>query len=361
MVQATVGARTSTRTIVLDRPLDTATVWKDFDATDPSERYKLAIVPTNGTSAELPPGHGHYALYSSADGIHFVLRVKQTGVTEDGDSIWYNPFRQKFIFSVKAPSYFDPVLKGYTLGPFDRHRLYRETNAFFGEGAHWRQSDLATWIAADELDPPWLGSAAHSRKHDSGTLPGLYLFDATAYESVLVSMMPIFRCKAGYQGCPQHHPEFNSIFVGFSRDGFFFSRPPAGTPGDGVRLDSAHRTPFMPLDTSQRPSSWNYGCLLTAGGPAIVNDTLYFFGSGSTGSSNPDERRGGVGPHNWTQSTGLALLRRDGFAAMTAATIDEGGSAVATLKTRLLRFSGRHLFVNVEAMEPTARLLVHTS
>ena len=100
------GPRPGTN-IVLARPLDTATVWRDEDAASPSERYKLAIVPTNGTASELPAGHGHYSLYSSIDGVSWVLRVNESGVTEDGDSIWYNPFRKRFVFSIKAPSYYD--------------------------------------------------------------------------------------------------------------------------------------------------------------------------------------------------------------------------------------------------------------
>ena len=75
-----------------------------------------------------------------------------------------------------------------------------------------------------------MGDPAPSRKHDSGRYPGLYLFDATAYESVMVGMMPIFRCKSPYPGCPasntasrfgnskEPHPEYDAVFIGFSRD-----------------------------------------------------------------------------------------------------------------------------------------------
>ena len=85
-------------------------------------------------------------------------------------------------------------------------------------------------LSADELDQPWLGDPSPSRKHDSGPYPGLYLFDATAYESLMVGWMPIFRCKSPYPGCPasktaarfgnskEPHPEFDSVFLGFSRD-----------------------------------------------------------------------------------------------------------------------------------------------
>src|SRR5207237_822546 len=61
-------------------------------------------------------------------------------------------------------------------------------------------------------------------------------------------------------------------------------------------------------------------------------------------------RQGMAGTHqSGSSGTGLAMLRRDGFASMDAAT--EG-----TLTTRPLQFSGRHLFVNLDA--PNGQLRV---
>ena len=51
-------------------------------------------------------------------------------------------------------------------------------------------------------------------------------------------------------------------------------------------------------------------------------------------------------------STGLATLRRDGFASMDAAQSD------GSLTTRPLRFQGKHLFVNVECPRGTLRVEV---
>jgi hypothetical protein len=48
-------------------------------------------------------------------------------------------------------------------------------------------------------------------------------------------------------------------------------------------------------------------------------------------------------------ATGLALLRRDGFASMDA------GPAEGTLTTRPLKFAGKHLFVNVAAPQGELR------
>src|SRR5436190_2122786 len=53
-----------------------------------------------------------------------------------------------------------------------------------------------------------------------------------------------------------------------------------------------------------------------------------------------------------SRTTGLAVLRRDGFASMDAG--DRGG----TLTTRPVRFKGKHLFVNLDAPKGELRVEV---
>jgi hypothetical protein len=74
----------------------------------------------------------------------------------------------------------------------------------------------------------------------------LYNLDAFAYESIIVGYFSLFRCKHNMKGCPTH-PEFDSIYIGFSRDGYSWVKPPAGQPLPlrGVGLDAKHRGPFM--------------------------------------------------------------------------------------------------------------------
>jgi hypothetical protein len=62
----------------------------------------------------------------------------------------------------------------------------------------------------------------------------------------------------------------------------------------------------------------------------VVGDQLYFYVSGRAGV--PGTTDSGV------SSTGLAIIRRDGFASMDGA---------GTLTTRTVKFTGSHLFVNV--------------
>ena len=50
-----------------------------------------------------------------------------------------------------------------------------------------------------------------------------------------------------------------------------------------------------------------------------------------------------IGQGDPVPAPGLALLRRDGFASMDA------GPDEASLTTRVVRFNGKHLFVNAAA------------
>lgn len=84
---------------------------------------------------------------------------------------------------------------------------------------------------------------------------------------------------------------------------------------------------------------WNWGnvqssvpCCL------VVGDELWFYVSGRAGKSFPGCQHVDAGG-----STGLAKLRRDGFASLDAA------ESAGTLTTRPIRFRGKHLFVNLAA------------
>jgi hypothetical protein len=83
---------------------------------------------------------------------------------------------------------------------------------------------------------------------------------------------------------------------------------------------------------------WNWGNMQSASNCClVVGDKLYFYVSGRAGKSYP-----GCNSTDAGGTTGLAVLRRDGFASMDA----EGEG---TLTTRPVRFSGKYLFVNLKA------------
>jgi len=119
----------------------------------------------------------------------------------------------------------------------------------------------------------------------------------------------------------------NDVLLGYSRDGFHWDRP--------------DRRRFMSCNAVE--GAWNWGNMQTAGGGClVVGDKLYFYVSGRS------VRPGGAGD----MTTGLGILRRDGFASMDA---DEMGG---TLTTRRVSFQGKHLFVNIDAGEGELRVEV---
>jgi hypothetical protein len=137
-------------------------------------------------------------------------------------------------------------------------------------------------------------------------------------------MLGMFTIWRGQPADDQKRPKVNEVCVGFSRDGFHWSRP--------------DRRAFCPV--SEDPKAWNYGNVQSAGGCClVVGDKLHFYVGGT-------RQGGGADPNN----TGLAILRRDGFTSMDA---DANGG---TLTTRPVVFTGSHLFVNADA--PKGRLTV---
>jgi len=144
--------------------------------------------------------------------------------------------------------------------------------------------------------------------------PQLYALDCVAYESLILGLFTI------WPGQPADRPKPNYIAVGFTRDGFHWHRP-------------THEA-FIPV--SERKGDWNWGNVQSAGGCClVVGDKLYFYVSGRAGVDGSS----GSG----VCSTGLATLRRDGFASMDA------GGTVGMLMTRPVTFRGRYLFVNADA------------
>ena len=274
---------------------DSSTVWLDLEERDRTRRYKMAR------------WYDHYMeLLASADGIHW-RDMGRTGLTGDRTTFFYNPFRRVWVYSLRGES----GERG--LG---RHRRYWETPDLFAN-VGWRKDEPVIWAGADDADP---------RRPEYDVPTELYNLDCVAYESVLLGLFTIFRGERNEREKP------NDVCVGFSRDGFHWDRP--------------ERHAFLTVD--EHVGSWNWANVQSAGGCClIVGDRLYFYVSGRRGV--PGTSQPGV------CSTGLATLRRDGFASMdhdgSQPRVQRVGAAAApgTLTTRPVRFTGKHLFVNVDA------------
>ncbi len=271
---------------------DSTTVWLDLDEQDPKRRYKL------WRSIRHKPWN--LALHFSPDGIHWSEPGLISGTCGDRTTCFYNPFRRIWVYGLRADA------------P-GRCRAYRE-HADVVQANSWQPNERPLWVGADRLDPA---------RADLKTQPQLYNLDCVAYESILLGLFSIWR------GQPTDRAKPNEVVAGYSRDGFHWHRPDRGA--------------LIPV--SERHGDWNWGNVQSAGGCClIVGDQLWFYVSGRAGIKG--RTTSGV------CTTGLATLRRDGFASMDA------GNTEGTLTTRPLRFRGRHAFVNVDCPEGELRVEV---
>jgi hypothetical protein len=276
--------------IVQPDPRDSVTVWLDLDEKDAKRRYKLFRSWRNKASAT----GWDQTVYFSEDGTHWGKPVATSGPSGDRNTVFYNPFRKVWVYSVRT----NHARMGRTRG-------YVE-NADVLAGARWKAvGDPMPWVGASKADP-W--------RDDLKVQPQLYNLDAVAYESLVLGLFTIWR------GQPKDRPKPNEVCAGFSRDGFHWHRPD-------------HRA-LLPV--SERQGDWNWGNVQSAGGCClIVGDQLYFYVSGRAGVKGT--------PTSGVSTTGLAVLRRDGFASMGA------GDRERSLLTRPVIFRGKYLFVNVAA------------
>jgi hypothetical protein len=277
--------------VVQSEPRDSATVWLDLEEKDPKRRYKLF-------RSHNEAGRFGLSVYFSEDGIHWGERVLRTGSCGDRTTVFRNPFRKVWVYSLRH-GWGQP-----------RSRRYWEVTDIL-RGPQWERIDEPPlWCGSDRLD---------SQRDDLKTVCELYNLDCVAYESVLLGLFSIWR---GDKNIPPGRPKPNEVCVGFSRDGWHWHRP--------------ERKPFLAV--SEKAGNWNWGNVQSAGGCClVVGDRLYFYHSGRAGSPENGARRDATG------STGLATLRRDGFASLDAG--KDGG----TLTTRPVRFAGKYLFVNADA------------
>ncbi|MFL6417110.1 MAG: hypothetical protein ACJ74Y_15715 [Bryobacteraceae bacterium] len=297
---------------------DGAGVWLDQATDNPRERFKL-FVYFRERQADLfhygelyngPTVSQGGTVFTSPDGIHWAER-SATGPCGDNTNFFYNPFRKTWFYSIR------------TTNKRGRIRSYREC-ADFVRGAKWTQSDVKFLASADDEDPP---------DPILGYETQLYNLDAVAYENMMLGVFGIFEGPPNEISEKTGIPKITELMLGFSRDGLHWIRP--------------DRTPF--LAPSRKPGTWNRGYLHSAGGVCLVcGDELRFYFGAFSGISPR------LGLHMYAGgSTGLAILRRDGFASMDA------GPEPASLTTVPVRFTGTHLFVNVEAQngEVTAEVL----
>lgn len=282
----------------LDLHPDSGTVWLDKDCQDASQRFKMLVREPN------PPSKSYFPamLFTSADGIHWSKPIL-TGNMHDRSTMFYNPFRRKWVQSIRM----------YISAKRCRCRFYWEDDDFIKSGK-WQDDQPKYWTGADIMD------------HSRFSFPELYNLDANAYESLMLGFYQILQGPPNQIGENTAEPKLTELILGTSRDGFHFFRP--------------DRTSF--IGARRELGSWEYGYVESTGGIAlIVGDELWFYYSAYGGDSTRAGKFWAINGMYGNGAVGLAKMRRDGFASLRA-TFDG-----ASFTTRKLRFTeGLGLYVN---------------
>lgn len=269
---------------------DSNTVWLDRSTTNTNEKYKMFQVSDGA-------GNWKYHYYTSADGKSW-REQNESGSVADRSTVFQNPFRGVWVWSL-------------------RHNVRVSTDVLVRGRDYMENASAANGnkLAVADLQRFWFGAWPNEPRHPNypNVQPAIYNLDAIGYESVLLG---VFSSWAGPENdvCTKDNViKRNQLLLGYSRDGWNWYR------GDF--------TPFCPVNSNS--GSWNFGNIQSAvGSPIIVGDKLYFYMSG---------RRFDSTSGNEIVSTGLATLRRDGFASM---------SGNGELVTESLKFSGKYFYVN---------------
>ena len=260
------GENANTNRVVREA-FDSAIVWQDH--TQPrgsARRWVMSSVPKDN-------GFQHCRLRVSADGYTWTVAVNASGPIQDATSIFYNPFRRKWIYSLKQGFTSQPGTLQY------RARAYVEVDDLLKGANSWTHmysgpNGTYAWASADLNDPPW--------PYNSSLPAQLYNMNCAAYESLMICMFAIFRGFVDPEGTTdgtRTSGEHNEVYLGFSRDGFHFWRQYDGTPREG---GITPRKPFMTQTWPQH--SWRYSDIQGAGGVlTLLNDTLNFYSAGSSG------------------------------------------------------------------------------
>ncbi|TLD68359.1 hypothetical protein FEM03_22920 [Phragmitibacter flavus] len=271
-------------------------VWLDLSAKDPNQRYKAII----------QRGANH-TLHTSPNGLVWSNGI-EAGKAADYCSFFYNPFRNVWVQSIKRNS------------PRGRARHYYEHKDFLKTA---ERDQSVYWTNADELDKP---------DPAIGDPPQLYSLNAVAYESLMLGQFYIHLGPKNEICYQEKSPKITELHLGFSRDGFHWSRP-------------TDRTPF--IAASRKDGTHDRGYIHGTNGVMLIHEDQLWFPYCAYSGIAPNGHRG-----MYTgASIGMATLRRDGFASLDAKDGKPG-----TLTTRPVAFHGRHLFVNIDAPKGELRV-----
>ena len=276
---------------------DSTTVFIDYNAPK-EEKYKLFL---------RNPGWEYPGIIGvSGDGIHF-SKLAYTGIGGDRSTIFYNPFRKKWVHSVRSQ---------YWNGEFERSRIYYECDNF-SDAANWDKNREHYWMKVDDKDLP----------HPAiGQKPHLYNVDCVGYESIMLGMFQILYGPDNNACAQAGVPKVTELMPMYSRDGFNFSRPSRESI----------------INATMQKGSWDRGYVQSVGGVTIINgDELWIYYIAFAGDESKKNETETIDNGMYCNgATGIAKLRRDGFVSM---------NGDGTLTSRKLTFKNKKsMFVNIK-------------
>lgn len=275
------------------------------------KRYKMFLMEFNDRFSV------SMKLKYSADGIHWSEPKALSGELYDRCAAYYDPFRKKYVLSLKT-------INGKK---YRRSRCFlaHEDSEMLVSLAHRvydNKSDkfIKYWFNAEDDDP---------RNPDFPAIrPQIYNHEAMPYESSLLGYFTIWQGPENDACDSLMIQKRNEVLIGWSEDGFQWKRE--------------FKRPFLPVSFDF--GAWNAGNVQSvAGTPLIVGDSLYFYVSGRYNSKPV---------HDSNFATGLATLRRDGFVSLRAAASE--GYAVSDT----FIIDGNYFFVNADVRNKKSFLLV---
>lgn len=268
---------------------DASVVWLDKQESNASKKYKMFLVAREG-------GKWSYNYKISSDG-KIWRATAQSEAIADRSTVYKNPFRNVWVYSMRHNV-------RVNADKLVRVRDYNESTDPI-EGTRKAEALLsAFWFG------PWANEQRHSGYPEVD--PAIYNQDATPYESIMLGFFSVWQGPENDVCASNNIIKRNQVMVGYSRDGYSWFRE--------------DMNPFHAVDVAL-PNAWNQGNLQSVGGaPLIVGDKLYFYVSGRRLERTQE-----------VTATGLATLRRDGFASM---------KGNGELQTPLLKFDGSYFFVN---------------
>ena len=300
-----------------------ATVIKDTNAGEKDPKFWMLVRRSNSFHDPNSEDDRHEfyptEVYYSFDGQNW--RIRGAGPTSgDATTLIYDCFRDVWQFSLRR-SYKVSADAPIKLG---RARDYFELDSLL-DLSLVNENDVVFWQRADYLD---------LRDPQINDRPEIYSFCAVGYESIMLGSYQMLQGPKNEIMNATGIPKVTNIVMGYSRDGFYYTRP--------------DRESFIAC--SQQDGAWDRGYLHQVSSVClIVDDELWFYYGGYEG----DQSLAGTGSTGGAMnrfSIGLAKLRRDGFVSL------DGTGSVLTRKMTVTN-GQKYLFVNAKAESLKAEIL----